>query len=186
METRGSYPVRLLVVEDDDVFRGVLTRALVRRGFAVHAAAGVAEGVEVAQQVVPHGAIVDLRLGGESGLCLVPQLLAMNRDLHIVVLTGYASVATAVEAIKQGAVHYLAKPADVDAIVAALDLLPKFEDSTAPAPIPDQPLSVDRLEWEHIQKVLLEHDGNVSATARVLNMHRRTLQRKLGKRPPRS
>jgi len=179
------HPLRLLVVEDDEVFRGVLARALARRGFDVRTAATAGEGAGIAEGFAPHGAVVDLKLPDESGLALVPKLLALHPEMHIVVLTGYASVATAVEAIKQGAAHYLAKPADVDAIVVALDLTPTLGEREAHAPIPEQPLSVDRLEWEHIQKVLLENDGNVSATARLLNMHRRTLQRKLLKRPPR-
>jgi two-component system, response regulator RegA len=180
------HPFRLLIVEDDDTFRGVLVRALSRRGFEVQGAATAAEGLGAVARWAPHGAVVDLRLPDESGLALVPKLLAVLPEIHVVVLTGYASVATAVEAIKQGAVHYLAKPAEVDDIVTALDLLPRFEGGERPARIAEQPLSVDRLEWEHIQKVLLENDGNVSATARVLNMHRRTLQRKLGKRPPKT
>lgn len=184
--TVALTPIRLLIVEDDDTFRSVLARALSRRGFDVHAASTAAEGIELAVASAPHGAVVDLRLPDGSGLALVPKLLSALPAIHVVVLTGYASVATAVEAIKQGAVHYLAKPVEVDDIVAALDLLPKFEGEGRHPPVPDQPLSVDRLEWEHIQKVLLENEGNVSATARVLNMHRRTLQRKLGKRPPKT
>ena len=118
---------------------------------------------------------------GESGLALVRRLNAIEPTTRIVVLTGYASISTAVEAIKLGATHYLAKPVDADEVVAAFNRNHGDETISVAA----NPLSVDRLEWEHIQRVLAEHDGNVSATARALNMHRRTLQRKLGKRAPR-
>jgi two-component system response regulator RegA len=127
--------------------------------------------------------VLDLNLNGSSGLALIPQLLAINADCRIVVLTGYASIATAVDAIKLGAVQYLAKPVEIEAILAAFetDDVPDLETAA-----PDEPLSVDRLEWEHIQRVLNENDGNISATARALKMHRRTLQRKLSKRPVRT
>ena len=127
--------------------------------------------------------VLDLNLNGSSGLALIPQLLAINPACRIVVLTGYASITTAVDAIKLGAVQYLAKPVEIEAILAA------FESDDAPdldVVAPDEPLSVDRLEWEHIQRVLNENDGNISATARALKMHRRTLQRKLSKRPVRT
>ena len=127
-------------------------------------------------------AVVDLKMPDGSGLALVERLKLRNPKIRIVVLTGYASVATAVEAIKLGATHYLPKPADADEIVAAFGR----DQGNAAAPLSSQPISVDRLEWEHIQKVLSEYTGNVSATARALNMHRRTLQRKLGKKPSRS
>ncbi|EEF26689.1 two component histidine kinase, putative [Ricinus communis] len=129
----------------------------------------------------PEYAVVDLKMPGPSGLVLVKRLNELDPATRIVVLTGYASIATAVEAVKLGATHYLAKPADADQIVAAFA---KAEgDETAP--VSPSPLSVDRMEWEHIQRVLAEHEGNISATARALNMHRRTLQRKLGKYPSR-
>jgi two-component system response regulator RegA len=114
---------------------------------------------------------------------LIPQLLAINADCRIVVLTGYASIATAVDAIKLGAIQYLAKPVEIEAILAAFETDDGPDLETA---APDEPLSVDRLEWEHIQRVLNENDGNISATARALKMHRRTLQRKLSKRPVRT
>jgi len=125
--------------------------------------------------------VVDLSLPDASGLALIPALRGLDAGVRIVVLTGYASVATAVEAIKLGAVHYLAKPADADDVVASLGRIegdPKVE-------VARRPPSVNRLAWEHIQRVLAEHGGNLSATARALGMHRRTLQRKLGKRPVR-
>jgi two-component system response regulator RegA len=127
--------------------------------------------------------VLDLNLGGSSGLALVEPLLRLNPDCRIVVLTGYASIATAVDAIKLGAIQYLSKPVAVETILGAFDSddQPNVEDSPVA-----EPLSVDRLEWEHIQRVLRENDGNISATARALRMHRRTLQRKLAKRPVRS
>jgi two-component system response regulator RegA len=127
-------------------------------------------------------AVVDLKMPGGSGLALVERLKQRNPRIRIVVLTGFASVATAVEAIKLGATHYLPKPADADEIVAAFGR----DQGDTSAQVSLQPLSVERLEWEHIQKILSENTGNVSATARALNMHRRTLQRKLGKKPSRS
>jgi two-component system response regulator RegA len=116
---------------------------------------------------------------GDSGLVLIKALKALDEQTRIVMLTGYSSIATAVEAIKLGATHYLAKPADADDIIAAF----ARGDGDAEIPVSDNPMTVERLEWEHIQKVLAEHEGNVSATARALRMHRRTLQRKLAKRP---
>lgn len=171
----------LLLVDDDPVFCRVLAQALVRRGFQVAVAQSAAEAVAAAKSQLPAHAVVDLRLGEDSGLPLVQRLLALQEAMRIVVLTGYASIATAVEAIKLGAVHYLAKPADADEIVAALG---RQEADAAVAPATHPP-SVKRLEWEHLQRVLQAHGGNISATARALRMHRRTLQRKLGKRPVR-
>ena len=172
---------RLLVVDDDAVFAAVLARALTRRGFEVESAAGVVEAVGKAQQFDPQFAVVDLKMPDGSGLALVEQLRRLSPAMRIVVLTGFASVATAVEAIKLGAIHYLPKPADADDIVAAFDR----DTGDAAVAVKHRPLSVERLEWEHIHKVLAENDGNVSATARALDMHRRTLQRKLGKKPGR-
>jgi two-component system response regulator RegA len=169
-----------LVVDDDEAFNGVLTRALSRRGFNVRGALSAAAALAAAAAAAPDRVVLDLNLGGVSGLGLIAPLLAINPQCRIVVLTGYASIATAVDAIKLGAVQYLAKPADVDAILGALD------GTARPDPAQEldaAPMSVERLEWEHIQRVLLEHDNNISATARALNMHRRTLQRKLAKRP---
>lgn len=169
----------LLLVDDDATLRAVLTRALGRRGFAVRAAASGEEALVLARAHAPDCAVVDLKMSGMSGLALVPVLKALNPDMRLLVLTGYASIATAVEAIKLGATHYLAKPADADEIVAALGR----SYGNAALPVGREPLSVGRLEWEHIQKVLAEHEGNISATARALKMHRRTLQRKLAKKP---
>lgn len=172
-----------LIVDDDPAFTRVLARAMTRRGFEVQVARDVAFALTLAQQQPPDLATVDLKMEGPSGLSLIPQLKQINPEIRILVLTGYASIATTVEAIKAGAHNYLPKPADADQILRALETR---EDAATPAvEIPDTPLSVNRLEWEHIQKVLHEHEGNISATARALGMHRRTLQRKLAKHPVR-
>ena len=169
----------LLLVDDDEAFRTVLCRAMERRGFAVSVAANADEALQLANRLSPEFAVVDLKMPGPSGLELIERLIELDAATRIVMLTGYASIATAVEAIKLGAVHYLAKPVDADQIIAAFSRIA----GDAGIAVADTPLSVDRLEWEHIQRVLAEHDGNISATARALKMHRRTLQRKLGKRP---
>lgn len=171
----------VLVIDDDDTFNTVLTRALTRRGYAASGALDADSALAAARQEPPAAAVLDLNLGNASGLTLIRPLLDIAPGCRIVVLTGYASIATAVEAIKLGATQYFAKPVEVDAIVAAFDSAPA-EPQPDQAP-PSDPLSVGRLEWEHIQRVLHEHDGNISSTARALKMHRRTLQRKLAKRP---
>jgi len=181
MTSNDNNQLKLIIVDDDQTFCSVLKQALEKRDYDVVAATNIADAVETAKQHQPDYAVVDLRIGHESGLELVNQLIQMNADIHIVMLTGFSSVATAVEAIKLGATYYLTKPADVDEIIAALEK--NKGDSTVA--INDRPVSVKRLEWEHLQKVLIEHDGNISAAARALNMHRRTLQRKLDKRPVR-
>jgi len=172
----------LLLVDDDEAFRRVLARALERRGFAVTVANNVSAALAKVQALAPEYAVVDLKMPGESGLVLIEKLIELDPNTRVVMLTGYASIATAVEAIKLGAVHYLAKPCDADQVVAALN---KSSDGDSAIAIAGSPLSVDRLEWEHIQRVLAEQNGNISATARALKMHRRTLQRKLGKHPAR-
>ncbi len=168
----------LLLVDDDATFCQVLSRALEKRGFAVSVAHSVEQATPLALANPPEYAVVDLKMTGASGLVLVRTLHELDPATRIVVLTGYASIATAVEAIKLGATQYLSKPANADEIVAAFG-----HSASADFPLNAQPPSVDRLEWEHIQRVLQEHQGNISATARALNMHRRTLQRKLAKRP---
>lgn len=174
---------RVLLVDDDEDFLRMLARALARRELEVVTASGPEEARHRLDEACADFAVVDLKLGQVSGLTLVQELKARCPAMNIVMLTGYASIATAVEAVKLGAVNYLAKPATVDEILVALY---KSEGEAAPLMEDPKPLSVDRLEWEHIQRVLAEHEGNISATARALNMHRRTLQRKLGKRPVRS
>lgn len=169
----------LLVVDDDPTFCRVLQRAMQRRAYEVIVAHDVASAIHLADVHLPEYAVVDLKMNGASGLELVRYLHQLDAQTRIVVLTGYASIATAVEAIKLGATHYLAKPANADDIVAAF----ARTEGDADLAVSDNPLSVDRLEWEHIQRVLQEQDGNISATARALKMHRRTLQRKLAKYP---
>ena len=167
----------LLLVDDDDTFRGVLRRALEKRGYAVSDANSVESAMPLAEENPPEFAVIDLKMNGASGLVLVQRLHELDPNTRIVMLTGYASIATAVEAIKLGATQYLSKPANADEVVAA------FGHSADPdKAVEATPASVDRLEWEHINRVLLEQNGNISATARLLNMHRRTLQRKLAKR----
>ncbi len=171
----------LLLVDDDETFCSVLKQALEKRGFETFVAHDVKNGIELAKSATPEYAIIDLRIGHESGLELVKIMMEIDNNTHIIMLTGFASIATAVEAIKLGAMHYLTKPANADEIVNALN---KNEGDSSVS-ININPLSVKRLEWEHLQKVLMEHEGNISAAARALNMHRRTLQRKLDKRPVR-
>lgn len=176
--------VTFLVVDDDEIFCGVLARALERRGYSVAAARSVVEAQQLILRRRPDYAVVDLRIGSDSGLTLVRQLAELTPPARSVVLTGYGSIATAVEAIKLGAAQYLTKPVEVDEILAALQE-ERQPAATADAAAP-KPLSVRRAEWEHIQRVLANHGGNISAAARALGIHRRTLQRKLRKRPVRS
>lgn len=169
----------LLLVDDDVTFCSVLKPALEKRNFQVTVANDVETAMTLAEQTEPEYAVIDLRIGHDSGLEMVKKLISLDDNTQIVMLTGFASIATAVEAIKLGAIHYLTKPANADEIVNAL-----YKDKgDASVAISDNPLSIKRLEWEHLQKVLMQHDGNISAAARALNMHRRTLQRKLEKKP---
>jgi two-component system response regulator RegA len=170
----------LLVIDDDPSFNAILVRTLKRRGYAAEGALTPESALAQLDTLQPERIVLDLNLGGCSGLALIPLILKRLPACRIVVLTGYASIATAVEAIKLGAVQYLAKPVEIEAILSAFAA---NEPPTGEESAPDKPLSVDRLTWEHIQRVLNENAGNVSATARALKMHRRTLQRKLLKRP---
>lgn len=172
---------RLLLVDDDAQFRAVLGRSLSRRGFEVELAADQDEALSQCRALPPDDIILDLNLGGDSGLELIKPLLAQAPKARILILTGYASIPTVVSAIKRGAVQYLAKPADIAEILRVL--LDEEVDVPPPA-APMQRLSVRHLEWEYIQRTLDAHEGNISATARALGMHRRTLQRKLTKRRP--
>ena len=182
-DARGTAHLgKLLLVDDDAVLARVLARALAARGFAVQGAASVDACLALLDGgYVPDFAVLDLNIAGASGLRLIDAVRQANAQCEAVVLTGYASIATAVDAIKLGARQYLSKPVEVDAIVKALlgDHNPDLEAA------PDETLSVPRLEWEHIQRVLADNEGNISATARALKMHRRTLQRKLAKPPAR-
>lgn len=179
-DTRSETP-DLLLVDDDPTYCSVLAQALTRRNYNVIVAHNLEDGLQLVQNSPPEFAVIDLRIGHDSGLNLVKKLRELDSGIHIVMLTGFASIATAVEAIKLGATHYLTKPADPDEIEKAL----QREGGDTSVSLKERPLSVKRLEWEHLQKVLMEHDGNISAAARALGMHRRTLQRKLDKRPVR-
>src|SRR6516162_3348746 len=171
-----NRPVRddksLLIVDDDKPFLQRLARAMESRGFIVDTADSVAEGIRKAEAGPPAFAVVDLRLEDGNGLDVIELIRKRRPDSRMVVLTGYGNIATAVTAVKLGAVDYLAKPADADEVVAALT-----HDGTAKAAPPENPMSADRVRWEHIQRVYELCDRNVSETARRLNMHRRTLQR---------
>lgn len=170
----------LLILDDDAAFRTRLARALEQRGFEVTALATVAEAGDFAAKTPPAYAVLDLRLEDGSGLSVVEALSKHRADCRVVILTGYGAIATAVAAVKAGAIDYLAKPADPEDIVKALLAAP--DDRPEP---PENPMSADRIRWEHIQRVYELCGHNVSETARRLNMHRRTLQRILAKRAPR-
>ncbi|MGH8146898.1 MAG: response regulator transcription factor [Rhodanobacteraceae bacterium] len=176
----------LLLAEDDPVFAGVLGRALARRGFDVVPVANAPDALACARARCPSYAVIDLKLGDDNGLELIPALHDTVPGIRMLLLTGYASIATAVEAIKRGAHDYLAKPVDADAVTRALLGSDPTHVTHGVAPdVPDTPLGLPRLEWEYIQRTLHECRGNVSEAARRLGMHRRTLQRKLAKRPTR-
>ncbi|MGH8551073.1 MAG: response regulator transcription factor [Methylococcales bacterium] len=181
MADSKAHQPHLLLVDDDPIYCSVLAQALRKRGYDVRFAHDLKSGIQLAQETHPEYAVIDLRIGHESGLEMVKKLTEMDDDVHIVVLTGFASIATAVESIKLGATHYLTKPADTDEIIKALNR----DQGDSNISVKERPLSVKRLEWEHLQKVLMEHNGNISAAARALGMHRRTLQRKLDKKPVR-
>lgn len=166
----------MLIVDDDETFSQILARSMRRQGFEVWVAHNATQALTLTQTVQFNKAIVDLKIDRDSGLQLIPELKRKQPALSIIMLTGYSSIATAVEAVKLGATNYLCKPATTEQILSA------FTDAQA-ASIPETPPSINRLEWEHIQRVLNNHHGNISATARALGMHRRTLQRKLQKKP---
>jgi two-component system response regulator RegA len=170
----------LLIVEDDRPLRERLARAMEARGFTVTIAETVAQGIAHAKDAPPAFAVVDLKLDDGNGLDVVEVLHGTRPDARVVVLTGFGNIATAVAAVKYGAIDYLPKPADADDILAALQAAP----GSKPKP-PENPMSADRVRWEHIQRVYELCGHNVSETARRLNMHRRTLQRILAKRSPR-
>lgn len=171
-----------LVLDDDEVFSATLARSLGRRGFEATVAHTGEQALRAAASTAFDFVTIDLHLAKDSGLQWIVPLRKALPHASMLVLTGYASIATTVQAIKLGADDYLAKPANVDSILSALKAS-QDGDGATDAASPPVPLTVDRLEWEHIQRVLAEHDGNISSTARALNMHRRTLQRKLGKKP---
>ncbi|WP_105386254.1 ActR/PrrA/RegA family redox response regulator transcription factor [Neorhizobium alkalisoli] len=169
----------LLIVDDDGPFLRRLARAMESRGFLVDTAESVAEGIAKSKARPPKYAVVDLRLGDGNGLDVIEAIRQSREDTQVIVLTGYGNIATAVTAVKLGALDYLAKPADADDIFHALTQRPGEK-----ADVPENPMSADRVRWEHIQRVYEMCERNVSETARRLNMHRRTLQRILAKRAP--
>ena len=169
----------LLIVDDDNPFRERLARAMEKKGFEVIQAEGVKKGIESVKVKKPAFAVVDLRLNDGNGLEVVKELQSSNSKSRIIMLTGYGNIPTAVAAIKEGAIDYLAKPADADDVEKAL-----LADPEAKAPPPENPMSADRVKWEHIHRVFELCNRNVSETARRLKMHRRTLQRILSKRSP--
>jgi len=177
--TPTGQGVRFLLVDDDEIFSSVMARSLGRRGHTAEVAADGNQAQALLRASSFDIVVVDLKLENESGLNLIPALKAIRPSARILMLTGYASIATAVEAVKRGADNYLPKPAAADDVLRVMGLI---GDREGPG-IEQRPLNPDRLKWEHIQRVLAEHEYNISATARALGMHRRTLQRILAKRP---
>ena len=170
----------LLIVDDDNPFRERLARSMEKKGFQVSQAEGVKKGIEAVKSKKPAFAVVDLRLGDGNGLEVVKEIQKNNSESRVIMLTGYGNIPTAVAAIKEGAIDYLAKPADADDVEKAL-----LADPNKKAAPPESPMSADRVKWEHIHRVFELCNRNVSETARRLKMHRRTLQRILSKRSPR-
>jgi len=168
----------ILVADDDSVFRRQLVKALSARGYQVLEAKDAAEAILISQKTPTDAAVLDLRMPGASGLDLLENLHALNPSMKIVFLTGYGSIATALEAVRKGAVDYLTKPTEIDSILAALN----GTRSTEPGTLREIP-SLSRVEWEHIQRVLQDCDGNITIAAKKLGIHRRSLQRKLDKLP---
>ncbi len=172
----------IIIIDDDNVYRDVLARSFQRLGFLVEHFASPVEALISIEQAVDLTVLLDLKLEEDSGLRWIESIRQRNSGCYLLLLTGFASISTAVQAIKLGADDYLAKPVTAREILTHIN----NDGSGVDTPINDKPMSVDRLEWEHIQKVLKDNDGNVSASARALGMHRRTLQRKLAKKPARS
>jgi two-component system response regulator RegA len=177
----ADLPRTLLIVEDDEILRGRLARAFRDRGYEVREAADANGALAAAREDSPEFVVADLRMPGRTGIDLIRELVALDPSTTAVVLTGYGSIATALEAVRAGAVDYLTKPADVDQIVASLHRRQAPEDRALAEP--DHVPSLARVEWEHINRVLADCGGNLSKAARLLGMHRRSLQRKLGKYP---
>ena len=190
MRSQKDYPQQLnladfsdkslLILDDDDPLRGRLSRAMEKKGFIVKEAKSVSEGLVIAKNSPPGFALVDLRLDDGSGLDVIKEITTHKKDCRIVMLTGYGNLPTAVAAVKAGAIDYMAKPVDADDVEAALLAAPESK-----AKPPENPMSADRVKWEHIHRVFELCNRNVSETARRLKMHRRTLQRILSKRSPR-
>lgn len=170
----------ILVVDDDRVFAEAMARSLQRRGWQAHVALKIDEACAQARQWQPRHAVIDLKIDQESGLALLPLLQELVPGIRVLILTGYSSITTAVAAIKLGAENYVCKPANADEVLQAFS---NEKSQAAGVLLPQHPPSVRRLQWEHVQKVLDEHKGNISSTARALGMHRRSLQRILQKKP---
>lgn len=183
MSETDSVANAVLVVDDDATFRTRLVRAFEERGYAAHGAGDHTEALEVARAVSPDLAVVDLRMPGKSGLDVVKDLKALDATTRVLVLTGYGSISTAVEAVRLGAEDYLTKPADADQILGAFERVASKRTGAEPPP-PGVAPSLARVEWEHIQRVLQDCEGNITKAARILGIHRRSLQRKLANFPP--
>jgi two-component system response regulator RegA len=181
--TQAADARSVLVIDDDETFRNRLVRAFRERGFDARGAPDCATALGWAEADSPEYAVVDLRMPDENGLDVVKRLKAIDPATRVIVLTGYGSIATALEAVRLGATHYLTKPADLDDILAALTR-EDGDPSSTPA-IPEAAPSLARMEWEHINRVLVECGGNISKAAKILGLHRRSLQRKLSKHPVR-
>lgn len=169
----------ILILDDDITFADTLARSFTRKGFQSLVAYSLAQASTLLESQQPAYAVIDLKIDQESGLHFLPILQRHSPHTKALILTGYSSISTTVEAMKLGCVNYLCKPVNTEEILQAL----QHSQARADVPIADAPPSVNRLEWEHIQRVLSQHEGNISATAKALGMHRRTLQRKLQKRP---
>lgn len=167
-----------LILDDDETFAQTLARSFTRRGYQSYVAHNIDDAIDIIKENVINKAVVDLKIDQESGLQFLAKVKQTSPNTQCIILTGYSSISTTVEAMKLGSVNYLCKPVGTEEIIKAFN-----EESNPETPIPETPPSVNRLEWEHIQRVLNEHEGNISATAKALGMHRRTLQRKLQKRP---
>lgn len=180
---------RLLIIEDDESFAAILARRLERHDYQVSIANSTSQGLSLAESVNPNYVLLDMKIGDDNGIHILPQLRELLPNSRIILLTGYASIATAVDAIKSGADDYLSKPIDGASLLAALNCRAgdradgEFKSSESKSDNLETSMSPARMEWEHIQQVLKLNQGNISETARQLGMHRRTLQRKLGKRP---
>jgi two-component system response regulator RegA len=171
------------VIDDDEVYRDRLCRAFETRGWEARGIGDTAAACAIVQELGPDLVLVDLRMPEASGLDLIPSLRRIDDSMCIIVLTGYGSIATALEALKRGADHYLSKPADIEQIIGAYERLRRGDPADTPSPAPTVP-SLARVEWEHIQRVLSDCGGNISLAAKLLGIHRRSLQRKLWKYPP--
>ena len=174
METKKN---RILIIDDDNVLRDRLGQALARRGYFCEEASNIKDGLSIAKESFPNWVILDLKMPGGLGIDLIPELIESDPEVKILLLTAYGSVATAVSAIKLGAINYLIKPVEVNSILACFDAGSKSSEASQQEELNE--LSLAEIEWEHLQKVLLENSGNISKAAKALGIHRRTLQRKL-------